>query len=429
MTKWRIYRAFRHWISERFELSRGSRSNIRSMEGLRGFAALLVFFTHYCGFIYPLIETSSPFLAFIKPFDALGNTGVDLFFVLSGFLIYGALISRPQNFGHFMLQRVKRIYPVFLSLFLLYIPLSFIVSSENKIPSAPADAALYLLSSILLLTPLLIPFEPLINVAWSLSYEMFYYALIPLLIMTLRLRAWQSHWRIAFFSALALGYGSYCVLEGGKVRLIMFVAGILLYEVMKHTRLRAPSAGLTVFAVTTCLTSYLFATRINYSLSFALLFVAFFILCFCSFSDSSNWLKRSFEWSPLRWFGNMSYSFYMVHALAMQGFILIFTKVFPTAAPQGAAFFWIMMPVLFVVAFVPSLVIYLGVEYPWSLQKPLTTPATPTTPVPAFRPSHRSTPLQPRGSLTASSSLSARVVRSSSSNLPEPSSSRASERR
>lgn len=378
------------WLGERLELSRGGNAqNIRPMEGLRGFAAFIVFLTHYCGFIRPHLSAAfdnGPF----RITDQLGNTGVDLFFVLSGYLIYGSLISRPQPFGRYMLRRVQRIYPVFIVVFLVYIPLSFIFPGENKIPGAADDALVYLTANFLLLVPMLVPFDPLVNVTWSLSYEIFFYVLIPLLIVAFGLRKRRPGWRITFFALIAGGYITYCLIFGGKHRLIMFIAGMILFEVLKLTRLRAPSSLLTLVSL---LAGWAIFSIIPEGLAAAplktmTLFFTYFVLCFHCFFHTDAWLRRAFEWTPLRWFGNMSYSFYMLHALVMQGFLLLLSKfLVPANGDRGALFFWGMMPVLFLAALIPSLVLFLLVERRFSLapapkvqtpqERPLPVPTSP----------------------------------------------------
>ena len=100
------------WFVDRIELSRGTAGgNVRPMEGLRGFAVFLVFLVHYSTLIGPRIAGHGDLPVLAEAMHTLGNRGVDLFFVLSGYLIYGSLMRRPQPFGQFMLRRVERIYP------------------------------------------------------------------------------------------------------------------------------------------------------------------------------------------------------------------------------------------------------------------------------------------------------------------------------
>jgi len=158
------------WLKQRFELSRGgSAHNVRPMEGLRGFAVFLVFLVHYVTLVAPWLIEHSALYSLARAIHAIGNTGVDLFFVLSGYLIYSSLISRQQQFSRFIARRIKRIYPAFIAVFLIYLFLSFVFTGQNKIPSPASQGIIYLVQNFILL-PGLFPIEPMITVAWSLSY-------------------------------------------------------------------------------------------------------------------------------------------------------------------------------------------------------------------------------------------------------------------
>ena len=129
-------------FAELFELSRGGEShNVRAMEGLRGFAVALVFLTHYASLSAPWVGDGSPLAALLDAVHAIGNAGVDLFFVLSGYLIYGSLIGREQSYARFMRRRVVRIYPAFTAVFLLYVALSLLSPEAGKIPAPAGEAA------------------------------------------------------------------------------------------------------------------------------------------------------------------------------------------------------------------------------------------------------------------------------------------------
>lgn len=105
-------------------------THIHTLDGLRGIAALMVMFFHFNwqSFNFSLINKVAVF----------GQTGVDLFFVLSGFLITRILIFTKENhsnnfFYNFYIRRSLRIFPLyygFLILVYFVLPLFKIVSYE-----------------------------------------------------------------------------------------------------------------------------------------------------------------------------------------------------------------------------------------------------------------------------------------------------------
>jgi exopolysaccharide production protein ExoZ len=370
-----------NYFARQFESSRGGNANnVQSMEGLRGFAVFLVFIVHFVALVKPWISNDSTFSTIAQSLHTIGNTGVDLFFVLSGYLIYGSLISRKQGYLRFMSRRLQRIYPAFIVVFAVYVVSSFIFPAESKLPISVSDKIVYLVQNFFLL-PGLFPIEPMITVAWSLSYEMFYYLLIPLVIGAFGLRHRSVVWRIAFFLSITLAIVVYCFVNGGHVRLIMFIAGIVLYEVMNNTQAPSPSGSIGVTALVLGLLATLFPVAGSgaYSLKICILFVSFSTLCWACFRRPSARLARSFSWTPLRWLGNMSYSYFLLHGLTLKAAFMAFGNIVPPAV-HGQWIFWVLLPPMFILTLIPTAALFIFVERPFSLRphRPQKTFATPS---------------------------------------------------
>lgn len=104
---------------------------IPELDGLRGFAILLVLFFHCLSL--PIAELRPNPLAYVKYATRLTWTGVDLFFVLSGFLIGGILVDArdsPRYFPVFYFRRACRILPAYIAYLLL-----ILVSYRYFLPS------------------------------------------------------------------------------------------------------------------------------------------------------------------------------------------------------------------------------------------------------------------------------------------------------
>jgi peptidoglycan/LPS O-acetylase OafA/YrhL len=92
----------------------GSSKRIPELDGLRGVAIFLVILCHYIGGNPPGSRHS--FIRRLAEVLGLGTIGVDLFFILSGFLIGGILLnsrSSPKYYRTFYLRRFFRIIPIY----------------------------------------------------------------------------------------------------------------------------------------------------------------------------------------------------------------------------------------------------------------------------------------------------------------------------
>ena len=362
------------WLSGKFELSRGGNaSNLRPMEGLRGLAALLVFLAHFVTLMEPWIVRDVAFFKFATALHTIGHTGVDLFFVLSGFLIYGSLISKHSDFRVFITRRVARIYPAFTVVFVVYVVLSFVYPAENKIPRDNSEALIYLGQNFLLL-PGLFPIRPMISVAWSLSYEMFFYLAIPLVVAIFKMRERAVLFRMCFFISVAILFVYYCstsgAYQGGHIRLTLFISGILLYEVMKNSNHIVPSS---LFAFSIFIAGILLSTLVpvgaadGHVLKACVLCITYFVVLLSCFRNPTGWFSRCFAWTPLRWLGNMSYSYYLIHGLTLKGLFLFLPKLLPPNYGHGFWIFWMLLPLFFIISLLPATALFVLIERPFSL--------------------------------------------------------------
>jgi peptidoglycan/LPS O-acetylase OafA/YrhL len=102
---------------------------VLSLDGLRGFALLLVLYAHLSSALKSQSGDPWPASFVLETGQHYGSMGVDLFFVLSGFLITRILFSTKTNpycLRNFYIRRVLRIFPVyygFLFLCLVLLPL------------------------------------------------------------------------------------------------------------------------------------------------------------------------------------------------------------------------------------------------------------------------------------------------------------------
>jgi exopolysaccharide production protein ExoZ len=154
----------------------GDRGVVVSIQYLRGLAAMAVGLSHIAG---------HPGLTF-----EIGAAGVDVFFVISGFIMWTVTSRRPTKPGSFMIDRLTRIAPPYM---LLTITVYLIAS---YIPGAFPNMRTNL--SHMILSALFIPHIDLFGKAfpqivpgWTLTYELFFYLLFAGgLLAPVRQRAW-----------------------------------------------------------------------------------------------------------------------------------------------------------------------------------------------------------------------------------------------
>ncbi|HWE23142.1 MAG TPA: acyltransferase [Myxococcales bacterium] len=380
--------SYKSSLARLFELD-GPGGRIRSMEGLRGLAVALVFLVHYETLFGAWVPQGTGGEHVVRFLFIVGHCGVDLFFVLSGYLIYGAVLKSRTGYVPFMRRRVQRIYPTFFALFCTYVVLSIMLPSEAKWPPGQGARAIYLIENLLLM-PGMFDIVPMMTVAWSLSYEVFYYALIPMLVGVLGMRAWRPRSRVLTFLALAAAFTVACFRGATHVQLILFVSGILVYEACQSPWFRrvltgraaqvAGFAALVAFLpvayvfVTSAVPGLPTRTSYCYDLRAIWLFAALFVLVLVTFRAAGP-LRALFSATPLRWLGNMSYSYYLMHGLTLKALALVVARLHPRLASTAIAH-WAFLPVAFAVTLITSAVVFASIEKRFSLGVPRTaTPA------------------------------------------------------
>ena len=152
---------------------------LRSLEMLRALAALLVVLFHTEA-ILALRFGSSPFGGVFSA----GHRGVDLFFVLSGFIIahvHAKDLGTPSRLANYFFNRLSRIYPAVWIMTALALPV-YLAGFGGTSKADKLDTSA-ILSSILLLPQRGVP---LVSVTWTLTYEMFFYVLFGIAILSWR---------------------------------------------------------------------------------------------------------------------------------------------------------------------------------------------------------------------------------------------------
>ena len=149
---------------------RNDRAVLLSVQYLRFAAALAVTFFHTGiqagNFAWP---TSIP--------RHFGACGVDLFFVVSGFVIVLTTSGKPTAGGEFMLRRFERVVPLYWGATLAVVALALLLPSLFRTTNPTALGV----AESLFFIPSEAPKAPLLGVGWTLDYEIFFYLLFACL--------------------------------------------------------------------------------------------------------------------------------------------------------------------------------------------------------------------------------------------------------
>ena len=346
------------------------RGEIRAITGLRGIASVFVASYHFTGW-----GLQAP--AMVAPLIRHGYLGVDLFFVLSGFvmaLTYGGQLAAGEfRYRDFLSRRLQRIYPLYaLAILTTYIA----VQGGLLPPLSPASYSPIRLGIDLLMLQCLGAGASLLPVSWSLSTEWIAYLAFPALSAMALRRGKKSAWALGLACVLLL-LGLCAIPYGGAA------------PIASRAMLRQPLGYVdtrTIFPLLRCLAGFclgLLAWRATYAREAAapsarhsaaiavLLFCfgalwtpwadaivvpGFALLLFCVGGDARPprggvawWLGTP----PIHWLGLVSYSLYLTH-------LLLWQAAHGWVQRRGVPTLWLLAPALGV-----AWACYRGIELPF----------------------------------------------------------------
>ena len=334
---------------------------IRALTSLRGLAAWWVVVFHFREALPPQAPV------FVHVTAGYGYLAVDLFFILSGFVIarsYGPQFARSIELKSsciFYGLRLARIYPLHFVVLLLYLinPLAIAVFSKNGIPQDGYQIDYYIMSIFLIQNwgwtnniQWNIP-------AWSISTEWFAYLIFP--VTAIVATRFVQRATIALGTALGLllilaivtatvggGLGGN-IPQYGLLRCVLeFAVGVALcrlhlaYPAQPATARLAFACAIICFAALAILPDY------------AVIPLGFFCLIYALTQDSfllSALMRHRF----LEWIGLISYSTYLIHY-----FVKIWIKfLMVESVPTITDLFWYL-----VVTLCASVLLFYAIERP-----------------------------------------------------------------
>jgi peptidoglycan/LPS O-acetylase OafA/YrhL len=193
----------------------------KNIHGLRGVAVMFVFLFH----VYTIAIVNGSVLphgfAWLDQVLSTLASGVDIFFMISGYLITASLM-RHKNAKNFLIDRFIRIYPVFLAVVCPLFVLEPLLHQQWTVGLTTWDLGYAFVTNILMM-PGIFPIMRILGPAWSLSYELLFYYLAATLYFF-----WSRKNKAVAILILAL-----CapILLYFYPRMIGFISGALVYYV------------------------------------------------------------------------------------------------------------------------------------------------------------------------------------------------------
>jgi len=217
-----------------------SKQTFFSLQILRGLAAIFVVLHHYVQMVF-LGKPTGRIAAF---FLEKGPASVDVFFILSGFIMAYSARNYKGEGGRFMVNRFLRVIPNYW----FYTTLLLVSSAILSLSCYITRWNIHSLWCSYLLLPNANPNGfgnfPFLYVGWSLTYEMFFYLALSLaLIASSR---WYFHLTCFTLGSLPLVLHGYNPFGVGNLYLLEFVSGMLLLVAFERLKRVPPAATRSV---------------------------------------------------------------------------------------------------------------------------------------------------------------------------------------
>jgi exopolysaccharide production protein ExoZ len=359
--------------SLKFFLSGSNR--VVALDGLRAIAALAVVVHHFVNLVSGRIQTGTAAHKVYLLTNHLGGCGVDLFFVISGYLIYSILMRKEQKYLPFLLRRARRIYPLAIFCILVAI-VAKLALGQLIVPTITGVTWLDILANFLLL-PGMYPVDPIYAVTWTLSFEMFFYLTVPFLVMVFRKFDLSQKMRsFVCFGIIVL----FQLTLDRHAAMSYFVIGVLVYEAtlfFKVSQQNEKIANILIFLVCLPIFAYwqflaaglvpwpveeYFVGKSHQRLIF---WGSSLFILVLSVIHLSGPFQRFLSISPIQILGNASYSLYLLHALVIA--MIVKTANFYLQVNFSNVAFFALLLVACVSSIFIALLSYVFLERPLSI--------------------------------------------------------------
>ena len=312
-------------------------NRIPSLDGIRGLAICLVLLWHIPVLTLYGNTPNHPLLSWLVDLGRFTWSGVDLFFVLSGFLIGGILLDAAESSTYYWTFYIRRAYRI-LPLYVATLIVTVVIYGTNGWAFAKVAAELswflfFLHNFRVVAAGGAYAFSGL-GMMWSLAVEEQFYLTLPLVIRLVRKRTLCWLLVAAVLAAPLLRIFVMFVLKLPWIAAYILTpcrADTLCLGVLIAIAIRNPSLWgtftrnrrylYTVFALVSVLGACLLVSDVKpftsqlFGLEYSLLALFYALLLLCTLVSSV--LSSIFSFRPLRFMGSIAYGIYLLHGLVM----------------------------------------------------------------------------------------------------------------
>jgi peptidoglycan/LPS O-acetylase OafA/YrhL len=317
---------------------------IPQLDGIRGAAILLVVVWHFVVAPAAQVPDSGMIARIVIHLGSLAWSGVDLFFVLSGFLIGGILIDSkdaPRYFATFYIRRVFRILPIYLLIIVGYLVIWTATTGQNPVLAETLGRPVPWYVYLTFTQNIWFAYHGWVGVflalSWSLAVEEQFYLLLPAIIRVLpRSRLLPVAIALALGSAavrtiLYLHYGPAWALAAYMLiitRADALMLGVICALLLRDERWKTLLTGniwivrssLAVFGLGMAIFIYKgwgMGTRPMCTLGFSCVAAFYASLLMIAMISPDGWVSRVCQTRWLMRLGAIAYGMYLIHQIAL----------------------------------------------------------------------------------------------------------------
>ena len=177
-----------------------------NIQALRAYAAIIVVLFHASilvsvnGFSYGILKSAT------FNIEKWGDFGVDIFFIISGYIMFMINAKRKQSPLEFITDRIKRIVPVYWVLTILFTCLLLFVPFAFRNLNFSSE---HFITSLLFISKYFNYESPVLYVGWTLEYEMFFYLAFAIVLFLRKNSPIQQIVLLTLIFLISIAFGTF----------------------------------------------------------------------------------------------------------------------------------------------------------------------------------------------------------------------------